>query len=107
MNILTKKKIDENTGCIICDYAGSNSLAFLAKLPKNATVDRIKVDGVYLEDLREQKIITLHKELMEGELRVAATVVFPADVPALHEKASHYLLTEFEVYYHEEAITEG
>lgn len=106
MNILTKKKITERTGCILCDYAGVNSISFLAKLPKGAVIDRIKADGVYLEDLRVPKIINTHQELTEGEHRVIATVYFPEELPEFYDRAANYQVTEFEVYYHEEAIIE-
>ena len=109
MNIVTKKKITANeNGLMLCDYAGVNSISFFAKLPKNATVDRIKVDGVFLEDLRVCKIINTHKELTEGEYRAAATVYFPDEVPTeLYDNIANYVVQDFEVYYHEEAIAES
>lgn len=106
MNIVTKKKITEGKGCILRDYAGVNSLSFLAKLPKGAVIDSIKADGVYLEDLRVPKIINTHREITEDEYRVIATVYFPAELPALYDRAANYQVTEFEVYYHDEAVVE-
>lgn len=106
MNIVTKKNITANeNGLMLCDYAGVNSISFLAKLPKSAIVDHIKVDGVFLEDLTVCKIINAHKELTEGEYRVAATVYFPDEVPTeFYDRIANYQVTDFEVYYHEEAV---
>lgn len=107
MNIILKKHITANkSGIVLCDYAGVNSISFIAELPKSATVDHIKVDGVFLEDITANKIITYHKELYEGECRIAATVYFPDEVPELYNKLANAIVQDFEVYYHEEAILE-
>lgn len=109
MNIVKVKKITANeNGLMLCDYAGVNSISFLAKLPKSATVDHIKVDGVFLEDLRVCKIINTHKELAENDWRVVATVYFSDEMPTeFYDKIANYVVQDFEVYYHEEAIVEG
>jgi hypothetical protein len=107
MNIinLTKEKIICNkNGLILCDYAGVNSISFLADLPKSAVVDHIKVDGVYLEDIEAVKVINAHMELTEGEFRVAATVFFFDEIPEIYNKLANYQVDTFDVYYHLEAV---
>lgn len=109
MNILntTKREIKANeNGLILCEYAGANSISFLADLPKSAVVDHIKVDGVFLEDIKAVKIIDKHMESTEGEYKVAATVFFLGELPEIYEKLANHVVTDFEVYYHLEAVVE-
>lgn len=109
MNILntTKEKIicNEN-GLIICEYAAVNSVSFLAKLPKSAVVDHIRVDGVFLEDIKAVKIIDKHTETSEGEYRVAATVFILGELPEIYDKLANHQVDNFEIYYHLEAVAE-
>lgn len=109
MNILnlTKKEIKANeNGCIMCEYAAVNSVSFLAKLPKSAVVDHIKVGGVFLEDIKAVKIIDKHMETTEGKYKVVTTVYFFDDIPEIFEKLANHEITDFEVFYHLEAVIE-
>lgn len=107
MNI-TKESITANkNGVIIGDYIGygMNSVSFLAKLPKSAVVDHIKVDGKFLEDINTRKI-RYHLEPAEyikatDEIwKVVATVWFEEDDLDLYFELSNYVIQDFEVYYH-------
>ncbi len=109
MNILntTKEKITCNkNGLILCEYADTNSVSFLSKLPKSAVVDHIRVDGVFLEDIKAKKLIDKHMENTEGEYRVAATVFFLGKLPEIYDKLANHQIDTFEVYYHIEASVE-
>lgn len=108
MNVFTpiKKEIKANeNGCIMPNYIGNNSVSFLADLPKAAVVDHIKVDGKFLEDITTKKI-RYHLELTEGRYRVIATVEFEDDDLELYDKLANFVVQDFEVYYHLEAVIE-
>lgn len=110
MNIVTKKKITANeNGLMLCDYAGVNSIGFLAKLPKSAIVDHIKVDGKFLEDVTTKKIryhIEKDEKVKNETMRVVATVEFEDYDLELYDKLANYVVQDFEVYYHLEAAVE-
>lgn len=110
MNVFTsiKKKITANeNGCIMANYNGNeNSVSFLANLPKTAVVDHIKVDGKFLDDVNTKKI-RYHRELTEGEYKVVATVEFEDYDLELYDKLSNFVVQDFEVYYHLEAVVEA
>lgn len=111
-------------GSILVDAVGTNSISFCADMPKCAAVDRIRISGefavngvthknVYLEDIWATKVITYHKEMAEKAFnpermqRVIATVHFPEGVPAdLLTKVQNYIITDFDVLYHNEYIAE-
>ena len=108
MNIITttKKNITANeNGVILPDYKGYPSASFLAKLPKCAVVDHIKVDGKFLDDVNTKKI-SYHVALFEGEFKVVATVWFDDTDLDLYEKLASYEVQDFEVYYHLEVEVE-
>lgn len=114
MNILTtiKKKFTANENCcVLTDYKGNLSASFLAKLPKSAVIDHIKVDGKFLEDINTKKI-RYHLEPTEfikaknEDWRVAATVWFEEDDTELYDKLANYVVQDFEIYYHLEAVAE-
>ena len=105
---ITKKKnvIANENGYILCNYIGNNTASFFANLPKSAVVDHIRVDGVFLEDINTKKI-KYHKELIEGEYKVVATVEFEDyDLETLYDKLANYIVQDFEVYYHLESVIE-
>ncbi len=109
--ITTKEIIISNkNGCTLPNYMGNNSVSFVADVPKSAKIDHIKVDSVFLEDIKVKKHITYHKELTEKvngkECRVIATVEFPKEIPELYEKLAEFVVQHFEVYYHLEAVVE-
>lgn len=112
MNVvnLRKENITANAnGCILTDYNGSRSASFLARLPKSAVIDHIKVDGKFLEDVNTKKI-RYHLEPTEKTgneaWRVAATVWFEDEDLELYDKLASYAVQDFEVYYHLEAVAE-
>ncbi len=112
MNIFStnKKTIKANgNGFVMPNYKGDNSVTFFAVLPKSAVVDRIKVDGVFLEDVTTKKIRYNHgitEKLAEEEYKAVATVEFEDYDLELYDKLANYTETEFEVYYHLEAVIE-
>lgn len=107
MNLVKRISAEACTGCVLCDYDGPNSLGFLADLPENAIVDRIKVEGVYLDNLNGPTIIKYPIDCMDGDHRVAAIVHLPEGTNVeLVEKVNNFLVTEFDVYYHVEATVE-
>lgn len=108
MNVVKVKRIssEAGTGAIINDYAGANTIGFFAKLPKSAIIDRINVDGKFLDDLGVPAVINYGVDNVSGEHRVS-TVYFPAETPTdLIEKIGCCAVYEFDVYYHIEAIAE-
>ena len=116
------KKITPPKGSILQDYFGENSISLLAdksQLPKNAVIDRVRLMGsfkvnkkevkdVILEDIPDTHVdVRYHQEYTDGNDRVIATMHFPEGVPEdLLDKVLNYFITDFEVYYHEEAILE-
>lgn len=113
MNVFTpiKKEIKANmNGCIMPNYKGDNSVSFFAQLPKSAVIDRVKVDGKFLEDINTKKI-RYHREIIEdfaGDIcNVVATVWFEEDDLELYDKLANYVVQDFEVYYHFEAVVEA
>lgn len=111
VNLIKENIVANKNGMIMADYIGSGmySASFLANLPKSAVIDHIKVDGKFLEDVNTRKI-RFHRELTEpvnGETwKVAATVWFEEDDLDLYFKLSNYVVQDFEVYYHLEAVVE-
>lgn len=108
MNVVKTKRVssEANTGAIINGYAGTATIGFFAKLPKSAIIDRIKVDGKFLDDLGVPAVVNYGVNNVDGEFRVS-TVYFPAGTPTdLIEKIDCHAVYEFDVYYHVEAIAE-
>lgn len=94
-------------GCILTDYKGTNTASFLAKLPKSAVVDHIKVDGFYLDDINTKEV-KYHVDLVEktgDELwRVIATVKFEEDDLDFYDRLANYVVQDFEIFYHLESV---
>lgn len=110
---VTKKEIMCNkNGFILCDYAGVNTVSFFANLPKSAVVDHIKVDGVFLEDIKSKKNITSHMDIFEKMVhngvvcKCASTIEFTDEIPEIYDKLANYQVDGFEVYYHLESTIE-
>lgn len=107
-------KITSNEGYIILDGYGNNSVAFLAKIPRNAVVDAVKVNGKYLDDIgcvegmEEIISVAYPRTEMNGEHRIVAIVRINGDASrnAFYNSACAYEFTEFEVEYHENAVIE-
>ena len=121
MTAITKvKKIVNPHSFIIQDYAYSNTLVLMvnnSQLPKNAVIDRVRLLGsfnvngkeikdVLLDDILEVNVdVKYHQEYTDENDRVLATMYFPEGVPQdLLDKVLSYIITDFKVYYHEEAI---
>lgn len=119
MHTVNLKKInsEEHNGFISADTIAENSLTFNVDLPKGAAVDHIRIKGefevegfgtqkdVMLEDIPYSVDVTYHREFDIGGLRVAGTV---RNVPAdLYKKVQGGKISDFEVYYHLEAVTEA
>lgn len=111
-NLQKEKIICHENGFILCDYMGTNTVSFFAKLPKSAVVDHVKVNGIYLEDIVANKSITSHMDIYEKMehngvvCKCAATVNFHGDPPEIYNEIANYQVQEFEVYYHLEAVVE-
>lgn len=108
MNVLTltkEKIINNKNGLIVADYDGANSVSFFAELPKSAVVDRIKVGGVFINDLPGNNTFKAHVDRFEEYFKVGATVYFSEDARELYDKLANYQIDEFEVYYHLEFVT--
>ena len=117
---LKKIKSTDNNGFISADMLGENSLTFNIDLPKGAAVDHIRIIGefeterfgtqkdVMLEDIMHPVQVTYHREAAFEDgtpNRFAGTV---CNVPAdLYKKVIGGKISEFEVYYHLEAVTEA
>ena len=112
MNVSTviKKNISSNkNGFIMSDYKDSNSVSFFAVLPKSAVVDRVKVNGEFLEDITAKNIRHhrgIVEKLADDEYRCVATVWFEEDDLELYDKLANHDVQDFEVYYHLEAVVE-
>ena len=121
MTAITKEKeITPPKGSILQDYLGENSISLLAdksQLPKTAVIDRVRLMGSFKVNKKEVKDVILedipdihvnvryHQEYTDENYRVVATMNFPAGVPEdLLDKVLNYFITDFKVYYHEEAI---
>lgn len=107
-------KITSDKGFFIFDAYGSASVTFLAELPKSAVVDAVKVNGEYLDDIvctdsgdASVSIIYPRTKAIDKH-RIVANVRFEGDVSnnAFYHAAHAYEFTEFEVEYHENAVTE-
>lgn len=120
---LTKIESTDNNGFISADMLGENSLTFNVDLPKGAAVDHIRIKGefeterfgtqkdVMLEDIMHPVQVIYHREAAFEAFnpnrmqRVAGTVYnVPKD---LYKKVVGCVISEFEVYYHLEAVTEA
>ena len=122
MHTVNLKKInsEEHNGFISADTIAENSLTFNVDLPKGAAVSHIRIMGefeterfgtmknVLLEDIMHPVQVTYHREAaFEDGIpnRFAGTV---CNVPAdLYKKVIGGKISEFEVYYHFEAVTEA
>lgn len=112
MNIVKRMLITDKNGYTITNLIGCNSVAFLAKLPKNAVVEAVKVNGEYLEDIGTPDngitpaIITYPRSKYMDDCRIVANICFPDGISdiKLYDLACIGSINEFEVFYHEEAI---
>lgn len=124
MHTVNLKKInsEDYNGFISTDTIAENSLTFNIDLPKGAAVDHIRIIGefetkrfgtmknVLLEDIMHPIQVIYHRESAfeaynpNRMQRVAGTV---CNVPKdLYKKVVGCVISEFEVYYHLEAVTE-
>jgi hypothetical protein len=104
---ITMKKTIKGVENIIGDRLGVNTVAFLADLPVNAIVDGIKVNGVWVSDMildPNPMLVTYPRTAAEDGKRIAAFIRYFYDGGALYNEAMAYMIEEFEVYYHEEAV---
>lgn len=105
--MITTKKTIKGVENVIGDRFGADTVAFLADLPTNAVVDGVKVNGVWLDDMITDPIpmiVTYPRTVVEDGKRIAAFIRYMYNGGALYNEAVAYMIEEFEVYYHEEAI---
>ena len=107
MKTLKCKKITSNEGYTIFEQS-DRSVKFYAELPKNAVVDSIKVNGRHISDLGEPIYLAAHRECeSEDTMRLVATAYVLGENPSkFFDDAASYAFSEFEILYHEEAVTE-
>ena len=113
LNTTRKKVIHEENGLILSNQMGENTVSFYADLPNSAVVDHVKVNGVFLEDIKANVSIRSNMDEylpMERKgivLKCAATVDFHGDPPELYGELANNQIEEFEVYYHLEASVDA
>lgn len=106
--ILTQKTI--KNGSILVDTYYGNSLVFVAKMPKNARVDDVKVNDKFLSGIPFEADATVSFPRGEkiGEDTVIAVVKYN-DNPRGHyiyDLAAIQSIGEFDVLFHKEYIDE-
>lgn len=120
----TKIKVikSENHGGLIS--VDDRTLYFDADLPKNVAVDYIRIKGSFkvkgiehtdtmLNDIMCPTVLNIRRELThksynpERMQRDVAALYFPEGIPEdLLEKVTNGVITDFDIYYHEEYIAE-
>lgn len=125
MNILNLTKINsaDYNGFISNDTIGTNSLTFNIDLPKGACVDHIRIKGEFevdgfgtqkdklLEDIEDSSYVKYHREMAfeaynPNRMQRTAGTLYNAPTD-LYKKVNLGKISEFEVYYHLEAVTEA
>ncbi len=118
MYTVKRIKSENHNGLISLDAIGTNSISFYADIPKNAVVDYVRLRGSFtvygfeqsdkiLEDIETPVSVVYHREMAVDNQRAIATVHFLDDIPAdLIAKIQNYFITNFDIYYHDEAVTE-
>ncbi len=99
------------TGCenVKCDLYGSNTVAFLADLPRDAVVDSVLVNGKHLSDLEVEESdrgvsVRFPRDLYVDGKRIAAVLRSNGGCE-IEDLAVAYLIECFEVEFHEVAVT--
>ena len=109
MLIERKLKVTNDNGYVYTNCHCNNSVEFAAKIPANAVVDAVKINGETLDSLAINAIVSYPRGVVfEGQTIVAIVhYLDEASSEKLYAAAMMGELTDFEVIYHEVAIAEA
>ena len=109
MLIERKLKVTNESGYVYTNCLCNNSVEFTAKIPANAVVDVVKINGETLDSLAINAVVSYPRGVVFEGQTVVAIVRFldEASNEKLYAAAMMGELTDFEVIYHEVACAEA